>query len=39
LRILASADELRLEKGAARSTPTTRDPAALLDLLLTALER
>jgi predicted glycosyltransferase len=38
LRILASADELRLEKRAARSTPTTRDPAALLDLLLTALE-
>jgi uncharacterized protein len=39
LRILASADELRLEKRAARSTPTTRDPAALLDALLTALER
>jgi predicted glycosyltransferase len=39
LRTLTSADELRLEKRAAPSTPTTRDPAVLLDLLLTALER
>jgi uncharacterized protein len=39
LRRLTSADELALEKRAAPGTPTERDPAILLDLLLTALER
>jgi len=39
LRRLASADELAVEKRAAPGTPTERDPAVLLDLLLTALER
>jgi uncharacterized protein len=39
LRRLTSADELAVEKRAARGTPTERDPAVLLDLLLTALER
>jgi uncharacterized protein len=39
LRRLTSADELEVEKRAAPGTPTERDPAVLLDLLLTALER
>jgi predicted glycosyltransferase len=39
LRMLASAAELAVEKRAAPGTPTERDPAVLLDLLLTALER
>jgi predicted glycosyltransferase len=39
LRMLTSADELQVEKRAALSTRTDRDPAVLLDLLLTALER
>jgi uncharacterized protein len=39
LRRLTSADELEVEKRAAPRTPTERDPAVLLDLLLTALER
>jgi predicted glycosyltransferase len=37
LRILSSAADLRLEKRAPASAPSTRDPAVLLDLLLTAL--
>jgi predicted glycosyltransferase len=39
LRMLTSADELEVEKRAALGTRTDRDPAVLLDLLLTALER
>jgi predicted glycosyltransferase len=39
LRVLTSADDLQVEKRAAPGTPTERDPAMLLDLLLTALER
>jgi uncharacterized protein len=39
LRRLASAAELEVEKRAGPGTPTGRDPAAMLDLLLTALER
>jgi uncharacterized protein len=39
LRMLASAAELAVEKRAAPATPTERDPAVLLDLLVTALER
>jgi predicted glycosyltransferase len=39
LRMLASATELAVEKRAAPGTTTERDPAVLLDLLLTALER
>jgi predicted glycosyltransferase len=39
LRVLASAAEVAVEKRAAPGTPTERDPAVLLDLLLTALER
>jgi uncharacterized protein len=39
LRRLTSADELEVEKRAVPGTPTERDPAILLDLLLTALER
>jgi len=39
LRRLASADELEVEKRASPGSPTGRDPAVLLDLLLTALER
>ena len=38
LRVLGSADELRLEKRTATATRTERDPALLLDLLLSALE-
>jgi uncharacterized protein len=38
LRVLRAADELEPAKGAAGTIPTTRDPALLLDLLLTALE-
>ena len=38
LRILTSADALVLEKRRSESTPATRDPAVLLDALLTALE-
>jgi predicted glycosyltransferase len=39
LRVLTSADDLRLEKRAETGRPSERDPAALLDVLLTALER
>jgi predicted glycosyltransferase len=38
LRILASADELELVKHSRSSTPIERDPALLLDLLLSALD-
>jgi uncharacterized protein len=39
LRLLASADELRLEKREERANgPSGRDPALLLDLMLSALE-
>jgi predicted glycosyltransferase len=39
LRTLTAADDLRVVKKPIGSTPSTRDPALLLDLLLTALER
>jgi uncharacterized protein len=39
LRPLGAADELVLEKRSAGAPPAARDPALLLDLLLTALER
>ncbi len=39
LRILSSADELVLERATAPAERTDRDPAALLDLMLSALER
>jgi len=39
LRILTSADELRVEKRTAAGIPAERDPAIMLDLLLSALER
>jgi uncharacterized protein len=38
LRILHSADDLAIAKRSVAPSPTTRDPALLLDLLLTALE-
>ena len=38
LRILTSADDLRVEKRTTAGTPTERDPALMLDLLLSALE-
>jgi predicted glycosyltransferase len=38
LRVLRSAADLELTKRAATSSPPTRDPAELLDLLLTALD-
>jgi uncharacterized protein len=38
LRVLTAGDDVRLEKRSAAGTPDARDPAALLDLLLTALE-
>ena len=38
LRILTSADNLQVERRPSSGTPAGRDPAALLDLLLTALE-
>jgi hypothetical protein len=38
LRVLTSADELRVEKRTTAGTPTERDPAIMLDLLLSALE-
>ncbi|HEX4746658.1 MAG TPA: DUF354 domain-containing protein [Gaiellaceae bacterium] len=38
LRILTSADTLSLEKRRTGSVPATRDPALMLDALLTALE-
>jgi hypothetical protein len=38
LRMLGRADELELVKRSAKTSPATRDPAELLDLLLTALE-
>jgi predicted glycosyltransferase len=37
LRLLTSADELQLEKRSAEVHPATRDPGALLDLMLSAL--
>jgi uncharacterized protein len=39
LRVLAKADELRLEKREPSGARIDRDPALLLDLMLTALER
>jgi uncharacterized protein len=39
LRILSSADELVLERATAPAERADRDPAALLDLMLSALER
>ena len=39
LRVLTAADDLRVEKRSASGTATGRDPAVLLDLLLTALEQ
>ena len=39
LRVLTSATELELEKRASPATRVERDPAVLLDLMLTALER
>jgi predicted glycosyltransferase len=39
LRVLGSVDELELAKRPATTAPKTRDPALLLDLMLTALER
>ena len=38
LRVLTSVDELRVEKRTTAGTPTRRDPALMLDLLLSALE-
>ncbi len=38
LRVLTSADELELEKREDAARPTGRDPALLLDLMLSALE-
>ena len=38
LRVLTSAEELPLEKHAGPSAPRERDPALLLDLMLSALE-
>jgi predicted glycosyltransferase len=38
LRVLHAPEELRIERRASAATPTTRDPALLLDLLLSALE-
>ncbi len=38
LRVLTSVDELRVEKRTTAGTPTERDPALMLDLLLSALE-
>ena len=39
LRVLATAGDLQLERKAVRADTTTRDPALLLDLMLSALER
>ena len=39
LRVLTSADDARLEKRAATRARRRRDPALLLDLMLSALER
>src|SRR5262245_32117000 len=39
LRVLSSAEDIRIEKQSARDTATERDPAVMLDLLLTVLER
>lgn len=39
LRILTSAEELPLEKRVSATAPVERDPALLLDLMLSALER
>jgi predicted glycosyltransferase len=38
LRVLHAPEELRIERRARDATPTTRDPALLLDLMLSALE-
>jgi predicted glycosyltransferase len=38
LRVLTRADELRLEKRASSAAPSERDPALLLDVMLSALE-
>jgi uncharacterized protein len=39
LRVLAAASDIRLERKVVRADTTTRDPALLLDLMLSALER
>ena len=39
LRVLTTADELRLEKRTSPAAPIERDPGLLLDLMLSALER
>jgi uncharacterized protein len=39
LRVLSTAGDLQLERKAVRADTTTRDPALLLDLMLSALER
>jgi uncharacterized protein len=39
LRVLTTAEDLQLEKRTAAGTRTERDPALLLDLMLSALER
>jgi len=38
LRLLTSAEDLRVDKRAGPGIPTERHPAGMLDLLLTALE-
>ena len=38
LRVLTTAEDLQLEKRKAAGTRTERDPALLLDLMLSALE-
>jgi len=38
LRVLTRADEFPLEKRASSAAPIARDPALLLDLMLSALE-
>ena len=38
LRVLTSADDLRIERTPTRTAPPSRDPALLLDLMLSALE-
>ena len=39
LRVLAAADDLQPAKRAGEAEPSTRDPALILDLMLSALER
>jgi len=37
--VLAAADDLQTAKRAGKAEPSTRDPALILDLMLSALER